>query len=119
MWSHQDTHSTDGWGQCRHDRREIRTTTGVTTRVDVKINSNLSTAMRISRIWDLVVTFFNVFIYPEYISNNNVCHYVLGIISAIVCGDNSPIDTTDKARDREGGEQLSTRKIYSVYSLEP
>ena len=38
------------------------------------------------------------------------CCYVLRIISAILYGDNSSIDTTDKARAGGGGQWTCTEK---------
>ena len=45
------------------------------------------------------------------------CH-VLALISAILWGANTSIDTTGKARDREGGKQLSTDELYLNNHLE-
>ena len=42
------------------------------------------------------------------------CH-ALGHISTILRGANNLIDTTDKARGREGRKQLGTNKIYLQY----
>ena len=43
---------------------------------------------------------------------------VLALIFAILWGANTSIDTTDKARGREGGKQLSTDNIYLDDHLE-
>ena len=45
-------------------------------------------------------------------------YYVLSLISAILRGANTSIDTTDKDRSREGGKQLSPDKIYLDDHLE-
>ena len=44
---------------------------------------------------------------------------ILSLISAILWGDHSSIDTTDKSTGREGGNQLRTENTYINDSFEP
>ena len=43
--------------------------------------------------------------------------YILSPLSSILWGDNSSIDTTDKARAKAGGKQLDMDNTYTNWSL--